>query len=255
MMGHRGPVDSALADIPRDKWIAAIYLLPDCNMGCTFCGSELGFDVMDPTFARRLMGGLKERGFTQVVLGGGEPLLWPHGVVDLARAAREVGLLVQLCTNGTLLAGLEAEPAFDRFILPLEALTPALHDHLRVLPGGHHAQVVAALERLQAAGRSVSLSTVVTAENLGELPALAEDLARRKAGGLAIHAWHLYRFLPMGREGWSHGHLATSLEAYRGAVDAARAVDRGFPIYRRSDLRRSSSVAYFWCEGGRLRTA
>ena len=29
MMGHRGPVESALADIPRDKWIAAIYLLPD----------------------------------------------------------------------------------------------------------------------------------------------------------------------------------------------------------------------------------
>lgn len=248
-------MDSALSDIPRDKWIAAIYLLPDCNMGCTFCGSELGFDVLDPAVAQRLLGVLKDRGFTQVVLGGGEPLLWPHGVVELARAARNLGFLVQLCTNGTLLEGLEREPAFDRFILPLEALTPALHDRLRVLPGGHHAQVMAALDRLQAAGRSVSLSTVVTRENLDELPALAEDLARRKIAGLPIHAWHLYRFLPMGREGRSHSELATSPEAYRAAVDQVRSLDRGFPIYRRSDMFRSSSVAYVWSEGGRLRTA
>ncbi len=255
MMGHRGPVDSALPDIPRDKWIAAIYLLPDCNMGCTFCGSELGFDVLDPTLARRMLVDLKARGFTQVVLGGGEPLLWPHGVVDLAQAARELGFLVQLCTNGTLLEGLERETAFDRFILPLEALTPALHDQLRVLPGGHHAQVLAALDRLQAAGRSVSLATVVTRENLAELPPLAEELARRKAAGLAIHAWHLYRFLPVGREGRAHAGLATTAEAYRAAVDHVRSVNRGFPIYRRSDMLRSSSVAYVWSEGGRLRTA
>jgi MoaA/NifB/PqqE/SkfB family radical SAM enzyme len=248
-------MDPALRDIPRDKWIAAIYLLPDCNMGCTFCGSELGFDVLDPTLARRMLMDLKDRGFTQVVLGGGEPLLWPHGVVDLARAAQELGFLVQLCTNGTLLEGLERETAFDRFILPLEALAPARHDRLRVLPGGHHAQVMVALDRLQSAGRSVSLSTVVTRENLGELPALAEDLARRKREGLAIHAWHLYRFLPMGREGRTHAELATSREAYRAAVDLTRAVDRGFPIYRRSDMLRSSSVAYVWSEGGRLRTA
>lgn len=248
-------MDAALQDLPRDKWIAAIYLLPDCNMGCTFCGSELGFDVMDPTFARRMLGALRERGFTQVVLGGGEPLLWPHGVVDLARTAQAMGFLVQLCTNGTLLEGLEREGAFDRFILPLEALTPALHDQLRVMPGGHHAQVEAALGRLQAAGRSVTLSTVVTAENQAELPALAGDLARRVATGLPIHAWHLYRFLPMGREGRTHAHLATSRETYLAAVEAARAVDRGFPIYRRSDMLRSTSVAYLWSEGGRLRTA
>ncbi|HJV23705.1 MAG TPA: hypothetical protein VJ570_13465, partial [Holophagaceae bacterium] len=77
-----------------------------------------------------------------------------------------------------------------------------------------------------------------------------------KASGANLHAWHLYRFLPTGRQGREHGaELLTSTPAYRAAVDGVRTRDRGFTIYRRSDMLRSSSVAYFWADDGVLRTA
>ncbi|HJV22700.1 MAG TPA: radical SAM protein [Holophagaceae bacterium] len=250
-------MDLSTLPIPDGKVIASIYLLPDCNMSCRFCGSELDFSVISPARAVQLLGHLRTRGFTQVVLGGGEPFLWPHDLVELCRQAKALGYLVQVCTNGTLLpAGIERESAIDRFILPLEAATPALHDRLRRHAKGHHAQVLAQVDRLAAAGRSLTLSTVVTRENLPELPVLADQLEALKASGANLHAWHLYRFLPTGRQGRDHGaELLTSTQAYRAAVAGVRTRDRGFTIYRRSDMLRSSTVAYFWADDGELRTA
>jgi MoaA/NifB/PqqE/SkfB family radical SAM enzyme len=250
-------MDFSKLAIPAGKTIASIYLLPDCNMSCRFCGSELDFAVIAPDQARALLAYLREQGFTQVVLGGGEPFLWPHDLLDLCRRARAMGFLVQVCTNGTRMpVGIEHEPAIDRFILPLEAATPELHDKLRIHPRGHHTQVLEQMARLAAAGRSFTLSTVVTRENLHELPLLADHLQDLRTAGANLHAWHLYRFLPTGRQGRVHGpELITSTQAYRRAVDDVRSRDRGFTIYRRSDMLRSSTVAYFWAEDGALRTA
>ncbi len=250
-------MDLSKLNIPAGKWIASIYLLPDCNMSCRFCGSELDFSVVSPEAALGLLEFLKVRGFTHVVLGGGEPFLWPHGLVDLCRRAQAMGFLVQVCTNGTRMpAGIEHESAIDRFILPLEAATPEVHDRLRRHAKGHHAQVLEQFTKLMQAGRSITLSTVVTRENLGELPLLADQLEAFKRAGADLHAWHLYRFLPTGRQGRDHGkELLTSSHVYREAVNAIRARDRGFTIYRRSDMLRSSSVAYFWAENRHIRTA
>ncbi len=250
-------MDLSTLTIPPGKEIASIYLLPDCNMSCRFCGSELDFSVISPVQALALLAHLKTLGFTQVVLGGGEPFLWPHNLVDLCRKAKAMGFLVQVCTNGTLMPiGIEHEPAIDRFILPLEAATPELHDHLRRHAKGHHAQVLEQLARLAEAGCSITLSTVVTRENLSHLPTLADQLQDFKTAGANLHAWHLYRFLPTGRQGRDHGQeLLTSTQAYRQAVDGVRARSRGFTIYRRSDMLRSSTVAYFWADEGVIRTA
>ncbi|MBI3130358.1 MAG: radical SAM protein [Acidobacteria bacterium] len=250
-------MDLSKLDIPPGKVIASIYLLPHCNMSCRFCGSELDFSAISFEQAFELLAHLRALGFTQVVLGGGEPFLWPHDLVALCRKAKAMGFLVQVCTNGTLMPiGIEDEPSIDRFILPLESATPERHDRLRRHSKGHHAQVLEQLARLADAGCSITLSTVVTRENLTELPALADHLQDLKAAGANLHAWHLYRFLPTGRQGRDHSaELLTSTQAYRAAVDGVRAQNRGFTIYRRSDMLRSSTVAYFWADGGLIRTA
>jgi len=95
---------------------------------------------------------------------------------------------------------------------------------------------------------------VVIRENLGGLPALAAFLGGLKAAGARLHAWHLYRFLPVGRAGARNAdRLGTAFEAFAGAVEAARKTDLGFPVYRRSDMLHTSSVAYVWAEGGGLK--
>jgi len=249
--------DLTQLQLPPGKRIASLFLLPDCDMACRFCGSELDFAVMAPEAALDLLRWLRARGVDQVVLGGGEPLLWPHGLAGLASSAKDLGFTVQVCTNGRGLGeDLLASPAIDRFILPLESLDPATHDHLRRAPGGHHHHIQACLRQAMALGRSLTLSTVVTAENLTHLPSLADHLEDLVLEGARIHAWHLYRFLPIGRGGLRNGEaLATSPQAYRAAVDAVRSRDRGFTIYRRSDMVHASSVAYFWAEAGGLRSA
>lgn len=237
------------------KEIASVYLLPDCNMACRFCASELDFSVMSWNQAEQLLMALQTCGLKNIVLGGGEPFLWPHGLLDLCARAQALGFLVQVCTNATHLPEVfEHIAAIDRFVLPLEALDPAVHDHLRLHPGGHHAQVLEAIDRLMAADRPFTLSTVVTRTNLEHLPTLAAFLGALRERGARIHAWHLYRFLPVGRAGRPNAdQLDTSVEAFLAATLGIQALHLGFPVYRRSDMLKASSVAYFWAEAGELR--
>ena len=249
--------DLSHVQLPPGKRIASLFLLPDCDMACRFCGSDLGFSVMTFEAAQDLLHRLRDLGLDQVVLGGGEPLLWPYRLPRLAAAARRLGFTVQVCTNGLRLTEeLLRDEAIDRFILPMESLDAETHDRLRRAPGGHHHRIRERIGRAVALGRELTFSTVVTAENLTHLPALADHLEDLARNGARIHAWHLYRFLPIGRGGLRNAELlATSAQAYRAAVEAVRRGHRGFPIYRRSDMVHASSVAYFWAEDGRIRMA
>lgn len=236
------------------KEIASVYLLPDCNMACRFCASELDFSVMSWGQAEALLLFLRDRGLRNVVFGGGEPFLWPHGLLELCARAQQLGFLVQVCTNATRMpVGWEHSPAVDRFVLPLEALDPPVHDSLRLSPGGHHTQVLEALERLLAADRPFTLSTVVTRTNLDQLRPLAAFLEGLRGRGARLHAWHLYRFLPVGRAGRPNAEqLETPFEVFRSAAKEIQALGLDFPVYRRSDMLKATSVAYFWAEAGGL---
>ena len=238
------------------KRIASIFLLPQCAMSCRFCASELDFSTMTSDQALGLLGALQGK-VESLVLGGGEPFLWPHDLPGLAVHAERLGFHVQVCTNGVSLpSGFEGLPGIARFILPLESMDPVLHDGLRVYQESHHAIVMRRLDALSGSGREVTISTVVTRENVHALRAIAGHLRDRMAQGLRIHAWHLYRFLPVGRGGAIHGQeLAVAPLDYLDACRAMKAEGLGFPVYRRDDMLRSSSVAFFWFEGENLRMA
>lgn len=224
-------------------------------MACAFCASEIGFDTMDLATAEGLLHPLRSAGLRSVVLGGGEPFRWPHDLERLGRRARALGFLVQVGSNGLAPPpDFAALPWVDRYLLPLEAADPFLHDSLRWAPGGHHAVVLARLNALAATGKEVTIGTVVTRPNLERLDELAELLRARQATGLRLHAWHLYRFLPVGRGGaLHHADLAVEIDHYRAAVERVRRRALGFPVYRRDDMLRASTVEFCWLEGGRLR--
>ncbi len=241
------------------KRIASLFLLPDCELACRFCASGGGFDTMSPERAEGLLHSLREQGFRSVVLGGGEPLLWPHDLRRLARRARSLGLQVQISTNGVAWPEhFERETGIDRFILPLEGDTAPLHDGLRRAPGladGHHALVLRRLAALRAADREFTIATVVTRENLHALPRMAALLDRWAAAGARIHAWHLYRFLPIGRLGFRRGsELGLTEDAFRAACLPLQARPRPFLVLRRPDMPHSREVAFFWFQNGLLQT-
>jgi MoaA/NifB/PqqE/SkfB family radical SAM enzyme len=244
-----------LEAIDRRKRIASIFLLPHCDMSCTFCASEIDFSILGREDAVELLRVLRRMSFCSVVLGGGEPFLWPHGLRRLARRARDLGFVVQVCTNGASLPdGFERFESIDRYILPLESMDPVVHDRLRRHRGGHHAQVLERIETLAGSRRELTVSTVVTRENLDALPEIGAYLADLGRGGVRVHAWHLYRFLPVGRGGARNtSALAITTAEYLRACSLVQQRPNGFPILRRNDMLRSSTVEYFWAEAGRLR--
>lgn len=230
--------------------IAVIFLQPQCNMTCRFCITQDGFSVMDPEDVRALLEGLAGLGVGNVIFGGGEPLAWPYDLLGPARYARELGMTVQVGTNGIALTPrIMQSPALDRFILPLESAEARVHDRLRRARGGHQAVILDRLEALAELGREVTLSTVITRANRDGLTGVAAWIAGYRARGGRVHAWHLYRFLARGRGGSIAGaELGTTAEEYRAACDEVATAFPGLPILRRPDMARSRTVGFYWME-------
>lgn len=237
------------------RTIAVVMLHGGCNMDCGFCVAENSLDRMSWAQATDLLRRLADSGFVNAVLGGGEPFAWSR-LTELGAFAKDLGLEVQVGTNGVSLPpDFAALDCFDRYVLPIESAAPALHDAMRPLRGrSHHALILRRLEALRAAGRDVTVSTVVTAENVDMLPELGGWIAAYVAGGGRLHAWHLYRFIPEGRGGAVNaGRFYLEKDAYDAAVRTVRAAFPQITIFKRPDMYHSHDVDFFWREGGALR--
>ncbi len=242
--------------------IAVVFLHGGCAMRCRFCISDARLSSMSRTQYLSVLETLRARGFDQIVVGGGEPCEWPGDWRYAAGEAKVRGFHVQLGTNGVLLPeGFARVGSVDRFVLPMDAAEPALHNDLRRSgPVGagtcadHHGLILQRLETLRRAGREVTVSTVVNAANLAETPAIGRWLGRYAGRGGRVHAWHLYRFIPAGRGGANHASaLDISNEAYEAAVHAARHAVEGVRVFKRPDMRHSRTVDFFWQEGAQLK--
>jgi MoaA/NifB/PqqE/SkfB family radical SAM enzyme len=242
--------------LPDRVSVAVVLLQPECNMTCTFCVTEDGYDSIRFEEALALLDGLRGRGVRSVVFGGGEPFTWPGNVLRLAAEAKARGMTVQVGTNGVALPGGFAElDCIDRWVLPLESTDPAVHQALRLHGRGHHALVLDRLRALQRARKPVTISTVLTAVNVDGILDLARFLDDYHAVSGNVHAWHLYRFLPLGREGARHrAELDIAAETYAAACASVKELGLPFRVFRRSDMYRSSSVEFFWSEKGRMRS-
>ena len=238
-----------------NECIAVVFLHPACNMTCTFCGTENDIDSMTPGQARALLDRIESRGIGNVVLGGGEPFAWEHDVVSVARDGKAKGFLVQVGTNGIdLPPRFETLDCIDRYVLPLDGPDAASHNAVRITRDGHYDLIMGRLETLRASVKSVTVSTVVTSQNVDGLDRIGSFLAKYCARGGQLHAWHLYKFLPIGRGGRENADsLSISDADYDDACTAIKQRNLGFPVYRRRDMRHSRFVDFFWYERGSIR--
>ncbi len=235
--------------------IAVLFLQPQCNMTCTFCITEDGFSAMTLDQAVALLRKLQSAGIGNVILGGGEPFFWKHGIMELAAIAKSMGFFVQAGTNGVdLPEGYENSSAIDRYIIPLESPSALVHNSLRRHGAGHHAIIRSRMDQLGRAGKSTTISTVVTRQNLSQLHDLSLLLSGYQSTFGNLHAWHLYRMLPFGRGGAMSGER---LDVGKGEYDRisgeVRRAAAGLRIIKRPDMLNSASVGFFWMEEGKVR--
>ncbi|HBF13146.1 MAG TPA: hypothetical protein DDW49_07145 [Deltaproteobacteria bacterium] len=229
--------------------IAVIFLTSRCNMVCRFCATDNSVSSMTFEEALALLLFLKKEKVSCVVFGGGEPFVWKHDFLLITQKAKEMGFVVQVGTNGISMPdGFENIDSIDRYVLPIDSMDAAIHNHLRNYPKKEHLSIILErLEKLRGTGRSVTISTVVNRTNLENLPEIANFLHNYNHDGGLVHAWHLYRFIPEGRGGrLSAGQLAIDLEIYHQVCDELKRKNPHLVIYKRPNMYSSKTVDFYW---------
>jgi MoaA/NifB/PqqE/SkfB family radical SAM enzyme len=226
------------------KNYAVVMLGERCQMRCQFCATDDAMGTFSWQEAIDRLRALRKDGVHGVVFGGGEPFLWPHGLFRLTRFARELGFHVQIGTNGMHLpADFALEPSVDRWVLPLESVAAAVHNELRPSRFDHHEIILSRLATLAAAGKPVTISTVVTRRNVAGLGALLTWLEDYQARSNNLHAWHLYHLLLVGRGGSQSAHLRID-DSHFEALRSALRTDR-FRVFFRGNMFASRNVDFF----------
>lgn len=200
-----------------------------CNLRCKHCLTSSGKAwpaELDTRGALALLDALAEAQVLSLTVSGGEPLI-RRDILTLLRRAGELGLRVEVATNGLVLPrafldALDAIPVFDVQV-SLDGLG-AEHDRFRGRAGAFDA-ACRSLRALREAGLSTSVSTTVTAENLDRLEALV-DLAVE----LGCSAYKAIPLLPAGRAREADPRLrldAAGMRRFTAIMTRARDARRG----------------------------
>ena len=149
-----------------------IGLTYKCQCRCVHCGTTAYRDPdrteLSEAEVLELMRQSVALGAGGVYLFGGEPLL-AKGLLGMVKAAKSLGLMVTLDTNGLLMdretARSLAEAGLDRVGVSIDSADEAEHDRLRQTPGVYRA-ALNAIEYCRDAGMDVALSTYATGDSL-----------------------------------------------------------------------------------------
>ena len=196
-----------------------------CPLACAYCSNPLELGAYDDELTtaewRRVFTEARELGVLQLHLSGGEPLL-RQDIVELARAAHELGLYTNLVTSAIGLSRRRAEQlraaGLDHVQVSVQADEPALSDRIAGSPS--FARKVEAARVVKELGWPLTLNVVLHRLNIhriADVLSLAEELAadRVELANTQYYGW-----------AWrNRGALlpsAAQLEEAEGVVRAAR---------------------------------
>ena len=141
-----------------------------CNFKCEHCFTRAPQnpqslkDVMPLEKVKDVMDQADELGIYELDLQGGELLLFPDKLFELAKAVGSERFYLYLTTNGYFLdekmAYRLAEAGFDRISVSIDSIESELHDSFRGFKGAHE-HALAALEYVRKAGMDPFLNCTV----------------------------------------------------------------------------------------------
>jgi len=153
-----------------------------CNLRCVHCYARSGADASDAgelstQEARTMLADLAAFGVPAVLFSGGEPLI-REDLMDLVRAACDLGHRPTLSTNGTLITGPVARDikaaGFTYVGISLDGIGE-VNDRFRGLPGAFD-KAVAAFRHLKDVGQRVGLRLTLTRRTAGDLERIFDFL-------------------------------------------------------------------------------
>lgn len=186
---YNGRVAHLRLDRLEDCWL---HLNDECNLACRHClvsSSPKGGTGLPPDVVRRLVDEALRLGVTRFYFTGGEPFLRPD-LPDLLHHIATQSDAECICLTNALridadrLQALRALPRDRcRFQISLDGATPATNDRWRG-QGTFHA-ILEGVHLLSRAGFACALTTVVTPNNIMELPQMPP--CARECGATSMH--------------------------------------------------------------------
>ncbi len=184
--------DLRFSELPILSEVAVTYR---CNLRCTFCyagcnctTNPVGDDrEMNTAEIKRVLRRIyRDAEVPSVSFTGGEPTLRAD-LSELIRYAKELGMWVNLITNGTRIERESAEALADAGLdsaqVSLEGVSAAVHERVTMIPQSF-ALTVAAVQHLKESGIPVHTNTTVNRDNLHEcarMPAFVKhELGNKK---------------------------------------------------------------------------
>lgn len=174
-----------------------------CNLACTYCAlgdqpSESGPDL-PPRLFDRLCAELIEEPVFELLVSGGEPLLWEAkygGLFERLELLRKAGIRITLFSNGSLLARYltEVARAVDRLQISLDAPCAELFARMANAPELLFHQTAKAIRSLAASGQRIQVNAVVTHDNLPYIHELVDWGLESRVAVLTLN-----RVCPLGR--------------------------------------------------------
>lgn len=170
------PFDMRFSKLPILSEVAITYR---CNLKCTFCyagcncttnpvGDDREMSVEEIWSVLRKI--YQQAKVPSVSFTGGEPTL-RRDLPELVGYAKELGMRVNLITNGTMVsAGLArrlAGAGLDSAQVSLEGVTAETHEKVTAIPGSFP-RTLAAVEHLKSASVLVHTNTTINRDNLHE---------------------------------------------------------------------------------------
>ncbi|MDP5542482.1 radical SAM protein [Pseudomonas aeruginosa] len=167
-----------------------------CALNCEWCYVPFGSAKVDPKVVLAVVSRIAELGFLSITLGGGDPFQYSF-IPEAIRLADRLGLSVHLDTHGRSLRQTAANEAVIRECvnligLPLDGSSAAVHDQMRGYIG-HFDILIRRLDWLKQIGARVKINTMISRQNVSEMPSLACLVSN-----LAPWGWSIYQFWPLG---------------------------------------------------------
>ena len=218
-----------------------LQLLYRCNFECLHCfhGERLKHsDAFSSAEAIRFLILMRDQYCTEAVtLLGGEPFLYKDLPVVVRQARQQLGLRVEICTNGYRIERrlTEIAPYLDFLRISLDGID-ATNDHIRK-PGSHQS-ALNALCCARELGVRTGVTTTITSVNIAEVLPLARILEELGVVQLKLHCLR-----PVGNA-FSHPELfIADSTAYMRLREELRNANLDIEIVLDEDLTANSSPA------------
>lgn len=233
-----------ISDVTGIRRIRMLYLqlLYRCNFACLHCfhGERLkqsdAFTAREAVALIRLM---REQYSTEAVtLLGGEPFLHKDLPQVVRYARHEMGMRVEICTNGYRIGRrlTEIAPYVDLLRVSLEGVD-ATNDEIR--RSGSYEAALNTLMRARELGVATAATMTVTARNIDDVLPLARVMQRLGAGQLKLHCLR-----PVGNAAQHPELLVPDPAAYTRLREELRTADLSIEVILDEDLSEDGASAH-----------